>query len=172
MINKKSKNLYLYLALACFAGIIAIFIVDGYLGIYDTVYITSLERDQKVEPSYWEESWVGERGYSIGVGWGEPVNFRYEIENSRFSAYAANLEVSVWKSGEEIIELLDKDISVAAFDTVTVDWVLPAKELEDAGFGISEYTVKIKHGEMERKIILGYHYSSGPVPPKVVPSRR
>ena len=36
------RNLFLYLTLACFLGIIAIFIFDGYVGIYDTIYVTSI----------------------------------------------------------------------------------------------------------------------------------
>jgi hypothetical protein len=40
----------LYLALACFAGLIAIFIADGYLGIYDTAYVTAGEYEQEIEP--------------------------------------------------------------------------------------------------------------------------
>ena len=38
------RHLFLYLALACFAGLIAISIVDGYMGIYNTVYITTRVR--------------------------------------------------------------------------------------------------------------------------------
>ena len=41
------RHLFLYLALGCFAGLIAIFIVDGYVGIYDTVYVTAGEYEQK-----------------------------------------------------------------------------------------------------------------------------
>ncbi len=43
------KNLFLYLALACFVGLIAIFVVDGYMGIYDTVYITTGKQEYKVD---------------------------------------------------------------------------------------------------------------------------
>jgi hypothetical protein len=47
------KNLFLCLTLACFVGLVAIFVVDGYTGIYDTIYITYGEQVQKVEPDYW-----------------------------------------------------------------------------------------------------------------------
>jgi hypothetical protein len=43
----------LYLALACFAGLIAISIVDGYMGIYYTVYITTGEYEQEIKPESW-----------------------------------------------------------------------------------------------------------------------
>lgn len=166
----KSRNLYLYLALACFVGIIAIFIADGYLGIYDTVYITSGEREREVEPDYWQRSQVDERVYySIGAEWGELVSFRYEIDSHRFSTYSTNVEASVWKSGEKIIELLNEDISIAAFDKVTVDWVLRAEALEEMGYGIGKYTIKIRRGEVEREIVLNYRYPAEPVYPEKMP---
>jgi len=49
----KRRYLFLYLALACVAGLTAIFIVDAYLGIYDTVYVTAREYTQKIEADYW-----------------------------------------------------------------------------------------------------------------------
>lgn len=159
------RNLYLYLALACFVGILVIFIADGYLGVYDTLYITVQEREQEVEPDYWQRTWVKEQGYGVGAEWGEPVYFRYEIDNRSFSTYLTDVEASVWKSGEEIIKLLDENVSVAIFDKVTVDWALRAEELEEAGFGVGGYTVRIRHGEVERKIVLSYYYPQKVPPP-------
>ena len=166
---RRKSNLYLYLALVCLVGIIAIFIVDGYLGIYDTVYITYQEHEKRIAPDYWQDSWVEERGYSIGVEWGESIHFQYEIDNRTFSSYVTDVEASVWKSGDMIIDLLDEDVSVAAFDKVSVNWTVPADELEEAGYGIGEYTVKIKHNEVERKIVVGFHSQEGSMPIKVPP---
>jgi len=165
----RGRNLYLYLALACFVGILAIFLADGYLGIYDTVYITSGEHEQKIEPDYWQQPWAKEHGYDyygVGSEWVEPVYFKYEIDSHRFSTYSTNVEASVWKSGEKIIELLNEDISIAAFDKLTVDWVLRAEELEEIGYGIGEYTIEIRRGEVERKIVLNYRYPTEPVYPE------
>jgi len=161
----RGRNLYLYLALACFVGIIAIFIADGYLGVYDTLYITVQEREREIEPDYWQQP----RVYSIGAEWGELVSFKYEIDSHRFSTYSTNVEASVWRSGEKIIELLNEDISIAAFDKVTVDWVLRAEELEEMGYGVGEYTIKIRRGEVERKIVLNYRYPMEPVYPEEIP---
>jgi len=47
------RNLFLYLALTCFLALIVIFFVDGYMGIYDTTYITVGEQEQIIEPDYW-----------------------------------------------------------------------------------------------------------------------
>ena len=40
-------------------------------------------------------------GYSLGARWGEPIPFRYEIDNRNFSTYSANVDVSVWRGGQE-----------------------------------------------------------------------
>ena len=172
---KDKKNIYLYLALVCFAGILAIFLIDGYLGIYDTIYITTQEREQVVEPDHWLRSWAKVPGdavptFPVFAEWDEPVYFRYEIDNRRFSGYSNNVEVSVWKSNQKIIDLLDEDMSVGPFDKVVVDWTLSTEELGKVGFrayeGVAnQCTVKIKHGEVERRIRIDFHYRSEPLPP-------
>jgi len=160
MATKKGKNLYLYLALVCLAGILAFLVVDGYLGVHDTIYITFGEHEQKIEAYSWQEPWVKEQGYGIGTSWGEPVYFRYKIDNRTFSTYEADVEASVWKSGKEIIQLLDESISVDPFKEVTVNWKLRAEDLGGEGPSVGEYreyTARIKLGEVERKIILSYY---------------
>ena len=167
------RILFLYLTLACFFGLIAIFIVDGYMGIYDTVYVTAGEYEQEISPDYWQGQRHGfAYPFHIGAKWGEPVHFRYEIDNRRFSTYSTAVEVTVWKSNEKVIDLFSQDISVAAFDKVTMDWTLPAQELAKAGLEIGEYTVKIKRGEveLERGIVLGFRSPEEPVYPKPVPA--
>ena len=166
------RNLFLYLAIACFAGLIAIFIVDGYMGIYDTVYVTAGEREQRIGPDYWQRQLRGYNyPYHMGAEWGEPVHFRYQIDNRRFSTYSTTVDVSVWKSNERIVDLFGENISVSAFDKGTMDWTLSAQELEKTGLGVGEYTVKIKRAEVElgRGIVLGFHYTAEPVYPKAVP---
>ena len=167
----KSRNLFLYLTLACFFGLIAIIIVDGYMGIYDTVYITAGEYEQEISPDYWQGQRRGSAyPFYIGARWGEPAHFRYEIDNRRFSTYTSTVEVTVWQSNKKVIDLFSQDISVAAFDKVTMDWTLPAQELEGTGLEGGEYTVKIKRGEVElgRGIVLSFRYPEEPVYPKPV----
>jgi hypothetical protein len=161
---KNRSNLYLYLALICFAGILAIFVVDGYLGVYDTAYITFGEREQTIEAYSWQEPWVKEQGYSMGTSWGETVYFKYKIDNRAFSTYEADVEASVWKSGVKIMQLLDERVSVAPFKAITVDWKLRAEDLGEAGLAAGEsgeYTVRIGFGEVERRIVISYY---APVP--------
>jgi len=159
------RHLFLYLALACFAGLIAIFIVDGYLGLYDTVYVTAGEYEEKIEPDHWLRQ---ERMWATGVSWGEKVFFRYEVDNRKFSTYSTTIQVTVWKENEKITVLLAEDKVVKAFDKATVEWTLDSKELESLGFSEGQYTVKIERDGVERKIIVGYHIE---YPPKAVPTR-
>ncbi len=150
----KRKNLFLYLALACFVGLIAIFIVDGYIGIYDTVYITAGEREQKIEPDYWLRQ---DRIWSTGTNWGEKVFFRYEVDNRQFSSYTADIEASVWRSQEKVRDLISQPMSISAFDKGQLEWVVDTTEVLPSGIPPeqrNEYTVIIKRGELERRIIL------------------
>jgi len=173
------KTLFLYLAIACFAGLIAIFVVDGYIGIYDTVRITAGEQSWTVEADFWlrERSSYDsptERDkttYYIPLNRGEKIFFRYEIDNRTFSTYSTPIQASVWKENEKIIDLFAEDELIKPFDKATVEWTLSTQELEKAGFGVdtsTNYTVKIKHGEVERRIIVNF-YSEEPPYSKVVP---
>lgn len=150
----KNRGLFLYLTLACFFGLIAIFIVDGYMGVYDTVYLTTGEREQKIDADTWR---YGDNYLSAGVNRGEKTFFRYEIDNRRFSSYSANIEVSVWRSQEKISDLGTYPVSIGAFDKQEITWAVDAAAilLPDALPEQSyEYTVSIKREEIERNIIL------------------
>jgi len=159
------RNLFLYLTLACFFGLVVIFIVDGYLGIYDTVYVISGEYEQKIESDFWtqrDESW------STGVNWGEKVFFRYEVDNRQFSGYTADSEISVWRGQEKIRDLISQQMSIAAFDKGQLEWVIDTNELlptkPEQNY---QYSVIIKRGEIERKIIVDvnpFAYLPKPVP--------
>ncbi|MFC1993525.1 hypothetical protein ACFLV3_06980 [Chloroflexota bacterium] len=170
----KRRSLFLYLAIACFFGILAIFVFDGYVGIHDTVVVTAEERPNEIDPEFWE----GQNGrydypYYISATWGEPVQFRYEIDNRRFSSYSAVVEASLWKSNEKVLDLFNQNVSIPSFDEVTLEWALPAEELENAGFRIGEYTVKLKRGEVElgEGIILSFRSPEESVPKPPAPVR-
>jgi len=159
------RNLFLYLTLACFFGLVAIFIVDGYLGIYDTVYVTGGEYEQKIEPDFWtRHDWT----WSTGVNWGEKVFFRYEVDNRQFSSYTADTEISAWHGQEKVRDLISQQISIAAFDKGELEWVIDTNELLPTLPEQSyQYSVIIKRGEIERKIIVDVNplvYPPKPVP--------
>jgi len=161
MTIRGKKNLYLYLAIACFVGIIAIFVIDGYLGIYDTFYITVGEYEQKIELDYWLYT---KRGYSypyhVEARSGQAVHFWYEIDNRHFSSYSTSIVASVWKENEKIFDLFSEDRSIKPFDKVLVEWTLDSEELQSRGFDVGEYTVKVERNGIERKIIVGYRSPS------------
>ena len=160
----KRKNLFLYLTLACFLGLIAIFIVDGYLGICDTIYIIAGEQEEKVEPDFWLQQ---DGSWSIGVNQDEKAFFNYEVDNRQFSSYSAEIEVSVWRNQEKVCDLLSQQLTVGAFDKGQLEWVVDTTELlpsdipPEQGY---QYTIVIKRGEVERKVIM---YINSPSPIKL-----
>jgi len=168
----KRKNLFLYLTLVCFFGLIAIFIVDGYMGIYDTIHITAGERTQIIEADAWLRQ--GKFQQTTGVNRGEKVSFTYEVANRQLSSYTADIEVSVWRSQEKVQDLVSQPISIAAFGEGQLEWVIDTTELlpEDIPAEQSyEFTVIIKRGEIERNIIVRinpvpYQVKPAPVPPR------
>jgi len=167
------RNLFLYLTLACFFGLIAIFIVDGYLGVYDTVYITTGEQSWKVEADVWQRQYPtyaptrieyepmsveeGKGFYYMPANRDEKISFRYEVDNRLFSTYKADIETSVWHSQEKVRDLLSQQMQIAAFDKGQLEWVvdntelLPTDILPEQGY---QYTVIIKRGEIERRIVV------------------
>lgn len=165
----KRRTLYLYLTLICFFGVIAIFIVDGYMGIYDTVYITAGEREQKIESDVWQRN---DPYRSSGIARGEKAFIRYEVDNRRFSGYEADIDVSVWRMQNKVSDVLSQHIAIGSFNKVQIEWVIDTAELlppdapPEQGF---DYTLTIKRGEMERNIILYVNPTPYPVI-KTVPS--
>ncbi len=165
----KRRNLYLYLTLICFFGVIAIFIVDGYMGIYDTVYITAGEREQKIESDVWQRN---DPYRSSGITRGEKAFISYEVDNRQFSSYEADIDVSVWRMQEKVRDVLSQHIAIGSFNKVQIEWVIDTAELlppdapPEQGF---DYTLIIKRGETERNIILYVNPTPYPVI-KTVPS--
>jgi len=169
----KRRNLFLYLTLACFFGLIAIFVVDGYLGVYDTVYITTGEQSWKVEADVWQRQWPtyapaqiyeepmpaegGKGVYYMPANREEKVSFRYEVDNRLFSTYKADIEVSVWHSQEKVRDLISQPMSISAFDKGESAWVIDNTEILPKDIPPEQsyqYTVIIKRGEIERRIVV------------------
>ena len=173
------RNLFLYLALACLVGLIAVFVVDGYIGIYYTVYITSGEQEYKIEADVWQRQYptyapspveyvpteyaptpFGEGGkgfYIMSANRGDKISFRYEIDNRLFSTYEADIEVAAWHSQQKVRDLISQPLSISAFGKGELEWVvdntelLPKDILPEQNY---QYTVIIKQGKIERRIIV------------------
>jgi len=155
-------SLFLSLAIACFIGIIAIFVFDGYVGIYDTVHVTAGEYEQEIGPDFWQGQSRDDKyayPYHIEARWGEPAGFRYEIANRRFSDYATTVEASLWKSNVKLLDLFSDNVSLDSFDDVTVEWNLSPQMMKNAGLAAGDYTVKIMRGEAElgKGIIINFY---------------
>ncbi|MFC1903761.1 hypothetical protein ACFLXJ_03090 [Chloroflexota bacterium] len=168
----KRRNLFLYLTLVCFLSLIAIFIVDGYMGIYDTIYITSGEREQEIDPDVWLRN---DRFWSTGVEREEKAFFRYEVDNRQFSSYTSEVEVSVWRMQDKVMDVVSQPVSIDAFNKGQVAWAINTTEIlpEDIPPEQSyEFTILIQRGEIERRIIV--HINPVPYVPKIeipVPAR-
>jgi hypothetical protein len=153
----KHKSLYLYLALACFLGIVLIFVFDGYMGTYDRLEIITGEYTQTIEPEDWPEE-VGFR--YIGVESDDIINFTYELDNRSFSGYSSGFEVSLWREGEKIKDILTESISIGAFDDWSIDWMLDTGEILPPGTSPQQnlqFTVLIKRGDIERNVVVSVH---------------
>ncbi len=172
IIQSMRRNLFLYLALACFVGLLAIFVVDGYIGIYDTVYVTTGEYEQKIEADVWQRQYPtygediyeepmpvegGKGAYYMGANREDKISFRYEVDNRKFATYKADIEVSVWHSQEKVRNLISQPVSISAFDKGESEWVvdntelLPTDILPEQSY---EYSIIIKRGEIERRIVV------------------
>ncbi len=163
------KNLFLYLTLACFFGLIAIFVVDGYLGVYDTLYVTSGEHEEKIEADFWlRQEW----SWETGVNWGEKVFLQYEVANHQFSGYSADIEASVWRGQEKVSDLGTQSVSIGPFASAEVEWLVDTAELlPNPPEQYYPYSILIKRGEIERKIIVSINPVSYPPKVEIVPPR-
>ncbi len=166
------KKLFLYLTLACFFGLIAIFIVDGYMGIYDTIYVTTGEREEKIEPDSWLRLGV-KNAYYVSADWEEKIFLRYELDNRRFSSYSADIDVAVWRSQEKMFDLVSQHMQIDAFDKRQLEWIVDTAEFLPSDITPEqnyEFTVSIKRGHVERNIIVYINPRTYPSGEKVLPA--
>jgi hypothetical protein len=168
------RNLFLYLAIACFLALIAIFVVDGFLGVYDSLYLTVGEQQEVIEADYWLSPRPAFPGanvdYYLSAGWGQKVSFRYEIDNRRFSTYSTLVQASLWQENEKVFDLFSEEKSIPPFDKAVAEWALSTEALEQPVAGTSaQYTVRISYGEAERRIVVDFYYREEPVLPRPVP---
>lgn len=151
---KKPKRLFLYLAIASFCGLVAIFVTDGYMGVYDTLTVTVGEHDEEIRSYYWDR----EDPYDIDDDTTHAnIRFSYKIDNNQLEEYSASIQSSVWQENEKIMDLFSGDVSIPQMEDATVEWTL-AKE--DIGYNepfpntTVEFIVRINRDDVEREIIV------------------
>jgi hypothetical protein len=152
-IRTKSRNLYFFLAVACFISIILIFLFDGYMGLYETLTMTSGEQTQTIAPEQWINFEKNDFPAQLYVNTAGTVSFSYQVDNRRFSGYKADIDISLWQNQQKIRDVLSQSIDVQAFKQETVTWEidiqagLPSNPVDGA------YTLEIKQGDIKRDIV-------------------
>ncbi|MFH1638709.1 MAG: hypothetical protein ABIB93_00055 [Chloroflexota bacterium] len=160
------KNLFLYLALACFAAILAILVSRGYLGVFDTVQITTRGNQTALKP---DETGLRFPQSTIYATWGEKISFVYELENRQFSPYETRIEATLKdESQHDPLVLFSQDKKMAPFQKLEMVWSISPEVLETRGFREGQYTIEVKRAGVVQKTILVY-YSPEPKPPYYVP---
>lgn len=155
------KRLFLYLAIACFLGLMVIFVVDGYMGVYDTVKATAGEQEQIIDPDQWYRNRYEPM---VGATWGGKIFFTYEVENRRFSSYETSIQASVWQENEKVLDLLSEEKSIEPWGKTSVEWVVDSAKLEARGTSRAQYTIKIERDGVKRDMVV---YFSVPYPEAV-----
>jgi hypothetical protein len=145
------KNLYLFLTIAFFLAIIAIFVFDGYMGLYDTVTITTQEREETIEPDYWSRDYTP----STWADEGQDLNFHYELDNRCLRSYSADIEVAVWFGETKQDVLISQAVAIGNFDKEEFSWTVDTGALRPADISETqdyEFSVIIKRDGVERRI--------------------
>ena len=167
----KNKYIYLLLTIACFVGIILIFVFDGYMGIYDTLLIDNGQFPQTIGSDQWRQQ--EEFGYppSVSMERERSVSLTYTVENHNFSAYNVDVSVSLWDGANKVADLATGRLSAPAFGKAEITAVLDAGQYIPAGYPTEQsynLALVINRGGVERKVMV--YISPGiPKPGIIIP---
>lgn len=153
-ISTKRRNIYLGLTLAFFLGLIAIFVFDGYMGIYDNISVTTQEREHTIAPERWLDD---DYEYYTWLEGEQDITLDYELENRRLSDYTVNIEAAVWSGGEKLSTLLSETVTVGSFDSRQWQWTVDAAALRPADIPEEQefdFSVIIERDGVERRIVV------------------
>ena len=169
--TEKGKILYLILAVACFLGIILIFIFDGYIGVYRTLDVDNGQYVQTIGAEQWEKA---EDRYLLGfsVEEGQTLQFTYRVENRRFSGNDYPLTVYYVNQGETI-DLVDTELNISAFGSKEVVWTLDTSNLIPADYPtdrqlILTMTIKAGDNQNDMSIYINRNYTDLKLIPPIV----
>lgn len=172
MMAGSQTKIYLFLALACFLGIVVIFVFDGYMGIYDSLTVISPPFSRTVIS---RDQWPQQEEYGfIGVGMERNgrLEFTYAIENHRFSAYSEPVTISVWHDNGAPRDVAAGQMSAGAFGTAELVWTLRAEDVVPADLPASQpynFNVVIRRGGIERRVQVYVSAATMPLPAPAVP---
>jgi hypothetical protein len=163
----KYKTIYLLLALACFLGIIAIFVFDGYMGVYDTLRIDNGQFPQTIATEQWQQQ--EEFGYppTVSLDRDRSVNLTYIVENHRFSTYSADVAISLWDGADKVGDVAAGRVSADAFGsgeltfTMNAGGYIPADYPPETSYNL---IMLIERGGVERRVSVYIN----PGPPKTI----
>jgi hypothetical protein len=143
----------LFLALACFIGIILIFLFDGYIGLYDTLTMASGEQTQTIAPEQWATFEKNSYPAQLYLNAAGTVSFSYQIDNRRFSDYHADVTVSLWQNQQKIKDVLSQSVDVKAFKKDTITWEIDTQAILPSNPQDGAYTIEIKRGDIKRDVV-------------------
>jgi hypothetical protein len=141
------------------------------MGVYDRLTMDNGQYLQKIEADQWSQERDDYRD-SIRVERGNRVECTYTVENHRFSAYSADVEVFFLHNDEAISEPLAGVLEAKAFGEAEMKWVLDADAFVPADYPSEQnYNIKvlIKRGEVQREVIV--NISGLPVKPVIIEPR-
>jgi hypothetical protein len=150
----KHKNIYLWLGLICFLGIILIFVFDGFMGVYDSLLMNNLQYQETVTADQWaQREKFG--SISINVEQAGKIEFTYTIENHWFSKYTSLVDVSMWYSDTKLKEIKTENVQIQPFGKGEVKWTLDAASLLPDNYPSNQnYNISliISDGDIQRKV--------------------
>jgi hypothetical protein len=157
MVKQPRRNLYLYLALACFLGIVLIFLFDGYLGLYDSLAASNGSYQQEVPVEEWQNPDRYGGPYGMSLDQNGYLDFTYKVANRRFAGYSAEVVVTLTDINGVKSELLRQTLSAGAFQTGELTWTLQGADLLPASTPQNvnpSVTLTIQRGSETRVISL------------------
>lgn len=164
--------MYLYLALACFLGIVLIFVLDGYTGRYDKLEFDTGQRVQSIDFVENDERTPPFYMLSIHADRGDVLEFTYTLENRWFGRYQADVLVLL-TGNSGATELVNGRLSVDGFSTGILAWTIDTATLLPANTEervIYNAELVIKRGGIERVISMNINTNSTGIKPLPLPA--
>jgi len=171
MTKQPGRMVYLYLALACFLGIVLIFLFDGYLGIYDSLTASNPSYQQEVPVEQWQNPDRYGGPYGMSIDENGYLDFTYKVANRRFTGYSAEVVVTLTDLNGVKTELLRQTLTAGAFQTGEITWTVQGTDLLPAGTAQTVnpmVNLEIQRGDVARVISL--YINRLPITQKVLPA--